>query len=95
MVFEWDEGNRCKIEKRFPFDEIEEFFYQEFYVLRDHNHSHNEHRFIAVGYHKSSRPMWVCFTLRQEKIRVISARFMHKKEAKAYAKFKKEKESEK
>ncbi|MGE3608463.1 MAG: BrnT family toxin [Bacteriovoracaceae bacterium] len=90
MIFEWDEGNRSKIIKRFPLEEVEEFFYQELLVLQDHNHSHNELRFFAVGLHQNSRPMWVCFTLRKNKIRVISARYMHKKELMAYEKFKKE-----
>ncbi len=88
MIFEWDEGNIGKILKRFPIEEIEEFFQQDLMIIPDPNHSKTEERFIAVGRGKSGKPMFVCFTFRDTKIRVISARFMRPKEATKYEKFK-------
>jgi uncharacterized DUF497 family protein len=88
MLFEWDKGNINKILKRFPIEEIETFFQQELMVISDPDHSQIEDRFIAVGISKASKPMFVCFTIRNAKIRVISARFMRPKEAAKYEKFK-------
>jgi len=46
-------------------------------------------RLIATGLGPKNKPMFVCFTIRSEKIRVISARFMKANEAKRYEEFKK------
>ncbi|HEY1933078.1 MAG TPA: BrnT family toxin [Acetobacteraceae bacterium] len=58
-------------------------------VAPDPSHSHTEDRLIAVGRNAAGRPMFVAFTIRivegHHLIRPISARYMHAKEAKAYA----------
>jgi uncharacterized DUF497 family protein len=59
-------------------------------MIKDRKHSDNEDRFIAIGEGPSNKPMFVCFTLRQNKIRVISARFMRAKEVMGYEKLKKD-----
>ncbi len=88
MEFEWDAGNIAKISLRFFLWQVEEFFEQELLVIEDSQHSTNELRFIAVGKGPHNKPMFVCFTLRGTKIRVISARFMREKELKRYEAFK-------
>jgi uncharacterized DUF497 family protein len=89
VSFDWDQGNVTKIKQRFNLEEVEEFFSQELFVIEDKIHSSDEQRFIATGLGPKNKPMFVCFTLRAEKIRVISARFMKANEARRYEKFKK------
>lgn len=88
--FEWDEGNTPKIQERFEIFEVEQFFSQTLMILKDSKHSNLEDRFIAIGTGPLNKPMFVCFTMRQNRIRVISARFMRRKEVVAYEKHKKE-----
>jgi uncharacterized DUF497 family protein len=87
--FDWDEANKAKILKRFELHIVEEFFNQDLFIIADKQHSLNEERFIAIGEGRLSKPMFVCFTMRSSKIRVISARFMKEKEATKYEEFKK------
>ena len=83
--FDWDEGNVTKCQKHgVTLEEIEEFFQTQIYVAPDIKHSQDEVRFLAVGRLSSGRPMFVVFTLRNNLIRPISARYMHEKEAKQY-----------
>ena len=90
MEFDWDEGNLKKLTTRFPINAIEEFFLQSLIVVTDHVHSDIEPRLIAIGVGPGGRYMFVCYTLRKDKIRVISARYMRPKEYLRYEKFKKE-----
>ena len=57
-------------------------------ILEDPKHSHQEARFHALGKSDDNRQLHITFTLRQagEKIRVISARDMYKKERAIYEK---------
>jgi uncharacterized DUF497 family protein len=87
--FDWDEVNKSKILKRFEMHIVEEFFKQDLFIILDKQHSQNEERFIAIGEGPRNKPMFVCFTIRIGKIRVISARFMRAKEAMKYEEFKK------
>jgi uncharacterized DUF497 family protein len=89
VCFDWDQGNVAKIRQRFNLEEVEEFFSQEILVIEDKIHSSDEQRFIATGLGPKNQPMFVCFTIRSEKIRVISARFMKVNEARKYEEFKK------
>lgn len=84
MEFEWDIGNIDKIKQRFSVDEVEEFFMQELLVIPDDEHSLIEERFIAVGTGRNRKPMFVCYTIRGNKIRVISARYMRRREVEKY-----------
>lgn len=45
-------------------------------------------RLIAVGRNKNEKKIHVVFTMRKGKIRIISARRMHKKEVTRYEKIK-------
>jgi uncharacterized DUF497 family protein len=85
--FDWDEGNRQKNWARHHVTwwECEEmFFNQPLYVLPDPRHSQTEPRYYALGLTSLDRPLFVVFTRRKKKIRIISAREMSKKERKAY-----------
>ncbi|MBY0515401.1 MAG: BrnT family toxin [Bacteriovoracaceae bacterium] len=90
MEFDWDEGNLKKLTTRFSITELEDFFQQDLSVFPDYVHSKIEPRLIAVGLGPKHRFMFVCYTVRRDKIRLISARYMRKKEYLRYEKFKKE-----
>ena len=88
--FEWDEGNARKNEKHdVSMAEAEQvFFNTPLLVLEDIKHSRLELRFHALGKTDNVRLLHITFTLRraEEKIRVISARDMHRKERAIYEK---------
>ncbi len=88
--FDWDEGNARKNAKHnVSMAEAEQvFFNAPLLVLEDSKHSNQEPRFHALGKSDDNRQLHITFTLRQsgEKIRVISARVMHKKERVIYEK---------
>lgn len=86
--FDWDEGNTRKNEKHgVSMAEAEQIFFNEpLLLLADIKHSQGELRFHALGKTDEGRSLHITFTLRNagEKIRVISARDMHKKERTIY-----------
>lgn len=86
--FDWDEGNARKNDKHgVSMAEAEQVFFNDpLLVIDDTNHSHDEHRLHALGKTNEGRTLHITFTLRNagEKIRVISARDMHRKERKIY-----------
>ncbi len=87
--FEWDASNQTKNELKHGVTGIEceeIFFNRPLIVARDPRHSRNEARFTALGKTYGSRLLFVAFTLRSEKIRVISARPMSRKERFLYEK---------
>lgn len=62
------------------------FFNQPLLLLDDAKHSHDEPRYHALGQSNEGRLLHLTFTLRMNgtKIRVISARDMHRKERAIY-----------
>ena len=86
--FDWDEGNYRKNEKHgVSMAEAEQvFFNAPLLLIEDTKHSSQESRFHALGKSDDNRPLHITFTLRnaEEKIRVISARDMHRKERVIY-----------
>lgn len=87
--FDWDEGNIHKNENKhgLKWTMIEEVFFNEpLLIVEDFNHSNSECRCLALGKNDMDDLVSVIFTLRQNKIRVISARTMSKKEKKIYEK---------
>ena len=88
--FNWDEGNTRKNEKHgVSMAEAEQvFFNAPLILLEDAKHSSAEPRFHALGQTDDDRLLHITFTLRDvgEKIRVISARDMHRKEKAIYEK---------
>lgn len=88
-LFEWDKSN---IEKNWlkhgvTYKEIEEVFSNKpLLVSEDIKHSENEERYQALGKTNNERLIFLSFTVRKNKVRVISARDMSKKEEKIYEK---------
>lgn len=86
VVFEWDKGN---IDKNFISHDVtnreaEEVFSNKPLVSEDVKHSAVEKRFQALGKTNKGRLLFVSFTIRNEKIRIISVRDMNKKEVKTH-----------
>jgi uncharacterized DUF497 family protein len=86
--FDWDDGNARKNEKHevSTAESEQVFFNAPLLVLADAKHSGRESRFHALGKTDEGRLLHIAFTLREagEKIRVISARDMHRKEREYY-----------
>ncbi|MBI4197025.1 MAG: BrnT family toxin [Deltaproteobacteria bacterium] len=81
--FEWDVGNIAKIQSRLDLATVEFAFHGGPYVAFDEKHSSHEKRWLLVN-KVQERYIFIIFTTRDRKIRVISARYMRKKEAKKY-----------
>ena len=87
ISFEWDEGNREKnfLKHRVTVDECEQaFFNTPFLAHDDIDHSQREERWFALGQTKLNRKLYIAFTMRADKIRIISARDMDKLERRIY-----------
>ena len=86
--FEWDKGNKDKnLKHRVESWECEQIFFNEpLIVLDDPKHSIVEDRCAAFGQTDSGRLLVVVFTIRERKLRVISARDMNRKERSYYEK---------
>ena len=85
--FEWDTGNTEKNKKHNVEDkEAEEAFLDDGKVIfKDKLHSTDlEERFILLGKSKKNRLLYIVFTERDEKLRIISARDINKKEVHLY-----------
>lgn len=93
ITFQWDKGNIFKnIEKHnVTAQEAEEVFVNDpFIVSEDAKHSEQEQRFYGLGQTKTNRRLFVAFTIRDKKIRVISIRDMKKKERSIYERLEKD-----
>jgi uncharacterized DUF497 family protein len=89
--FDWDEGNQRKSRDKHGVSQAEAeqvFFSAPLLIIDDVHHSQAEPRFHALGKTDTGRLLHVTFTTRDEgkKIRVISARDMHRKERAVYEK---------
>lgn len=90
--FDWDKAN---IDKSYQKHEItpreaEEVFLDEHIAIeKDIKHQESEERFIAIGKALKDKTLFIAFTFRGSKIRVISARSANKKERRLYEKAKK------
>lgn len=85
--FDWEESNSEKNwqKHRVTPSECEEMFFNRPLVVADDiKHSEKEDRLYALGQTDSGRMLFVVFTVRQDLIRVISAREMNRKEKKAH-----------
>lgn len=92
VKFEWDKWNLDKSYDKHgitPKEAEEVFISEESFVLPDVKHSQNEDRFIIVGRTLDKLNLFIVFTLRGKKVRVISVRKMHKEEVRRYGKIKK------
>ncbi len=87
--FEWDHGNARKNADKHGVTQLEAeqvFFNHPLLMVEDVEHSAAERRIHALGKANSGRHLHITFTLRRDaaRIRVISARDMHKKERARY-----------
>lgn len=84
--FSWDKGNIGKNKKHNVNEkEAEEVFFDtNKKVFYDKGHSVVEDRFILLGKTKKGRLLYIVFTIREEIVRIISARDINKKEVKFY-----------
>jgi uncharacterized DUF497 family protein len=74
--FDWDTGNTGKNKRHRVEDwECEEVFFDQGKVaLKDQLHSGNEIRYIMLGKTKQARLLYLVYTTREGRIRIISAR---------------------
>ena len=86
--FDWDKGNVEKnwLRHRVAFYECEEAFFHEPVVFSNPQHSAAEPRYYALGRTLEGRLLTISFTMRRNRIRVISARDMSRKERRRYGK---------
>lgn len=86
--FQWDEGN---LDKNWYLHQVtngeceEVFFNLPLIIASDPKHSQQEQRFYALGRTDTNRGLFIAFTIRDELIRVISARDMNDRETRKYA----------
>lgn len=89
--FEWDHGNidKNKVKHNVSSFECEQCFFNIPLLLHnDHKHSEQENRFYILGKTDNERKLYIVFTVRNQYIRIISARDMNKKERETYEKAK-------
>lgn len=90
LQFDWDSGNSSKNKRGHNVEdwECEEVFFDPMKVmLRDKLHSGQEERRILLGRTRQERLLYLVFTIRNEKVRLISARDVTKrKEIELYEK---------
>ena len=86
--FEWDSGNLTKNPKkhRISNEETEEIFFRDPWVAEASRSEDREARWAALGKSERGRVLRVVFTLRDRKLRVISARPANRKEILEYEK---------
>lgn len=94
LEFEWNKGNIEKNLKKHNVTnkEAEEVFKsEETFIFKDESHSQKEDRYGIFGKTANGRLLSVVFTLRKDKVRIITVRDMSRKERKAHEKIKKTK----
>jgi hypothetical protein len=85
--FEWDDGNAPKnwiAHNVLPLECEQVFFNRPFLATNDEKHSQYEKRFYCLGQTDFGRRLFISFTIRNKRIRVISARDMSRQERKYY-----------
>lgn len=89
--FEWDHGNITKNQSKHKVSQYEceqVFFNKPLLLYEDYKHSDRESRLYVLGQTNNERQLFIAFTIRNQNIRVISAREMSKKERGIYEKAK-------
>jgi len=90
--FDWDKGNTYKnwVKHKIKNEECEQIFFNKpLIIYPDLKHSEKEKRSYALGRTIENKLLFVVFSLRKKKIKIISARKMNKKEQKIYEQNKK------
>ncbi|HBE04209.1 MAG: hypothetical protein A2096_17385 [Spirochaetes bacterium GWF1_41_5] len=89
IIFDWDQWNIQKNEIKHGISKLEAesmFFDPKIKIFSDIKHSQNENRYIAYGKSAYHNIIMAAFTIRNKKIRIISARKTSKKEKFLYEK---------
>lgn len=84
--FQWDEGNGLKsfVKHGITSEQSEQVFFHPYVLKPDKRHSALEDRLNLIGKTDSGKVLFMSFTVRNNKIRIISARSADKKERKVY-----------
>lgn len=85
--FDWDKGNTEKnwlVHDVTPQEAEQVFFNTPLIAADDQKHSRTEKRYFVLGQTDEDRPLFIAFTMRKRRIRVISARDLNRKERKVY-----------
>lgn len=91
--FQWDKGN---IEKNWlkhgvnPSECEQIFFNLPLVAYNDTRHSEQENRYYTLGKLDTNRFLFIVFTIRENKIRIISARDMNRRERQVYKNYEKD-----
>lgn len=89
ICFEWDRGNKDKNLKKHDvtIEECEEVFFDPCKKIANTLvKAGRENRYLLIGRTKKDRILFIVFTMRKQKIRIVSARDINKKERKKYEK---------
>lgn len=86
--FNWDEANikKNEIKHKVDFRECEQVFLNGPIIYEDTKHSTHEKRYNCLGKTDIDRLLFISFTIRKLKVRIISARSMSRKERRKYEK---------
>ena len=84
--FEWDEANRRKSEQKHGVAaaEADEALLNDPLCRVDERHSGDEQRYVSLGETNDGRLLFLSFTIRRNRVRIISARPMSRRERMAY-----------
>ena len=85
--FDWDEGDLLKNWEKHGVTAAEceqVFFNRPLLAQPDLRHSDSEVRFYVLGRSDSGRRLFLAFAVREDRVRVISARDMSRKERRSY-----------
>ncbi len=91
LGFEWDKWNIDKSYKKHGItpNETEEIFLDiDVKIKKDIKHQQQEKRLIGIGKTTEDKILFIIFTIRSDKIRIISGRMANKKEREVYQKTK-------
>jgi uncharacterized DUF497 family protein len=89
LIFEWDPK---KAEENFKkhgvrFEEAMTVFKDEYAITSyDYTHSKEEHRYLELGTALNGKVLMVCYTEREDRIRIIQARRANREERRFYEK---------
>ncbi len=89
LEFDWDDWNSNKNEEKHGVSRLEAesaFFDPQIKIFEDIKHSTSEKRYIAYAQSLENRILIIGFTMRSNKVRIITARTASKKERSFYEK---------
>jgi len=86
--FDWDEANikKNEVKHKVYHKECEQVFFNDPVIYEDLKHSVLEKRYQCLGRTDTDRLLFISFTMRKLKVRIISARLMSRKERRQYEK---------